>query len=171
MKKFVLALMLVLVGTGCVSGKCARTDKRALATTSELSFEDLAKASNVVVQTFDKTSNICGISDDKLISLPQQWKSVMDGRFEAEKTRYTKKSESEREAFGPSDCEATCSCGVYANFYEYLEQSGVVLTSRAQDQWAQTAKAAAGLNLNDSRCVQDAEWFCRSRFIQAIIKN
>jgi hypothetical protein len=161
MKKLFIALVLLLGTVACASYLYKNGAHRKTAQ-NETSMEDMARINNIVMQTFDRASNLCKVSEDDIFMLPQKWQALVDERFRFEKDKFLSQTETQREALWPAECEQTCSCGFYVNFLEYLDQSGVKLSERGQRRLMEMSKIASRQDPGEAKCVAGAASLCKS---------
>ena len=170
MKKTIFALFAFVGIAACASLFCYKKELRSVAQDGP-SLAEVASINNIVIQTFDRTSNLCKVPEDHIFMLPQKWKSFVDERFSREKNKYRALSEAQRESLWPTECAETCTCGFYVGFLEYLDQNGVKLSSRGRSRLIEMSKLASQQDPSESHCVAGAESLCQSSLFEELMRD
>lgn len=179
MYKMIMVLVIAAVVSACAHTKTevaasekprvVNTDERIPKTHMEHTFKDLSAVMTVVMLTVDGDEYGCKIKPDQLAPLSQTLRAAIDERFAVEKESYIKRPAKQRANFFPKDCKADCSCTVYANFMEYLEQSGVKLNKTERQIAADLAKGAQEQMQNSHVCSDQQLWVCESKMFKSLL--
>lgn len=146
-------------------------DQRETQTHMEMSFEDLAQVGHTLMSAFDKIENSCAIPEEKIFSMPQTYRALVDERYSEEQEIYLKKSLKEKVRYWSAPCEASCSCDVYVGFSEYLQAFNFQLSSTERLAIDKLKPKAILSREKVSACLKQAPWVCRSQVLKEISKR
>lgn len=145
------------------------TDERTKKSHMELSYKDLHTILLTVMFSVDGDQRGCPVKPDQLASLSQSYKALLDERFAKDKEVYFKKSKKDRAAFYPKDCHDDCSCEVYSQFLQYLEQDGVKLGATETKAQKKIHQSQAMSSRSPMACMEaEQPWACDSQIFKSL---